>query len=71
MIASWFVAAILPVSQSLGGYAKLSPFYYYANLHQRPIIDGVAWDNLGVLAAIAAVFIAASVWAFRRRDLRG
>jgi ABC-type transport system involved in multi-copper enzyme maturation permease subunit len=67
----WMMATFLVVNESLAKFQKLSAFYYYSSFDHRPLIDGVSWGNLSVLAAATAVLLGASVWAFDRRDLRG
>ncbi len=69
MTVAFGVANFLPLSETWGGWAKASPFYYYAN--HLPLDNGFAWGYIGVLAAASAVFVALSVWAFQRRDLKG
>ncbi|MBN2176506.1 MAG: ABC transporter permease subunit [Demequinaceae bacterium] len=69
MIASYAVANFLPLSPTWGGWAKASPFHYYAS--HLPLENGFAWGYLGILTAASAAFVGASVWAFRRRDLKG
>lgn len=69
LTVSYAVASFLPLSETWGGWAKASPFYYYAS--HMPLDNGFAWGYLGVLAAASAVFVGLSVWAFQRRDLKG
>ncbi|NQV06568.1 ABC transporter permease subunit [bacterium] len=60
--------AYLPLSDSLAGLARWTPFYYY--LTSDPFNTGMHWGHAGVLAAIAVVLIGVAVFAFERRDLR-
>lgn len=60
--------ALMPLSDSLAGYAKWSPFYYY--LGSDPLMEGMNWVHGLVLAGIAAVFVWGAVLLFDRRDLR-
>jgi ABC-2 type transport system permease protein len=64
----FLVNAFLPLTNSLGGWAKLSPFYYY--LSSDPLMTGMHWGHGAVLAALTVVLVAASVWLFQHRDLR-
>lgn len=59
--------SLLPLNEDLADFAKLSPFYYY--LTGDPMVNGLDWSHVGVLAAISFVLIALSVVLFNRRDL--
>jgi len=60
--------AFLMLSDSLAGYAKWSPSYYY--LTSDPLMTGMDWGHGAVLAGLTLVLVAASVALFQRRDLR-
>lgn len=60
--------AFLPLSDSLAGYARWSPFYYY--LTSDPLVNGMPWGHGAVLAGLAIGLVAGSVVLFGRRDLR-
>jgi ABC-2 type transport system permease protein len=60
--------ALLPFSDTLVGYAKASPFYYY--LTSDPLMNGMHWGHGAVLTVLTVVLIALSVVLFQRRDLR-
>ena len=60
--------AFLPFSDRLGGWAKVSPFYYY--LSSDPLVNGMHWGHGALLAGLAVALIALSVMLFQRRDLR-
>ncbi len=60
--------ALLPLSDSLAGYAKWSPFYYY--LGSDPLVEGMNWAHGLVLAGLAAGLAWLAVFLFDRRDLR-
>jgi len=60
--------AFLPLTDTLGGYAKWSPFYYY--LSSDPLINGMHWGHGAVLSGLAVGLVALSVVLFDRRDLR-
>jgi ABC-2 type transport system permease protein len=66
-LAFHVVASFLPLSDSLAGYAKWSPFYYY--LSSDPLMNGMPWGHAAVLTAILAVLIGTAVLLFDRRDL--
>lgn len=60
--------ALFPLSDSLAGYAKWSPFHYY--LGSDPLINGMNWVHGAVLAGLAVGFVWLAVVLFDRRDLR-
>ncbi len=60
--------AFLPLSDSVAGYARWSPFYYY--LTSDPLMNGMHWGHGALLAGLAVALIALSVVLFQRRDLR-
>jgi ABC-2 type transport system permease protein len=60
--------AFLPLDESLAGYAKWSPFYYY--LSSDPLNNGMPWGHGALLAGLAVGLVALSVGLFQRRDLR-
>lgn len=62
------IAAFLPFSERLAGYARWSPFHYY--LSSDPLINGMPWGHAAVLTALTGALIALSVVLFNRRDLR-
>lgn len=60
--------AFLPLDDSLAGYAKWSPFYYY--LSSDPLNNGMDWGHGALLTGLAVGLVALSVGLFQRRDLR-
>ena len=60
--------SFLLINESLAGYARWSPFYYY--LSSDPLNDGMHWGHGGVLFALSVGLVALSVVLFQRRDLR-
>jgi len=64
----YLVNAFFPLSDSLAGYARWSPFYYY--LTNDPLNTGMPWSDAGLLAALTVIPIVIAVIAFERRDLR-
>jgi len=65
---TYIVNAFLPLSQNFGGWAKMSPFYYY--LGGDPLLEGLNWIHAGVLSGLAVALFALSIVLFERRDLR-
>jgi ABC-2 type transport system permease protein len=67
-IALHVLNALLPLNDSLIGYARWSPFYYY--LSSDPLNNGMHWGHGAVLGALALLLTAGAVIVFERRDLR-
>jgi ABC-2 type transport system permease protein len=64
----YILNAFLPLSDSLAGLARWSPFYYY--LTSDPLNNGMHWGHAGILAGLTAILLVAAVVLFERRDLR-
>ncbi len=64
----YILNAFLPLSDSVAGLARWSPFYYY--LSSDPLNTGMHWGHAAVLLALAGGLVALSVVLFQRRDLR-
>ncbi len=60
--------AFLPLSDSVAGLARWTPFYYY--LTSDPLNNGMHWGHGLILAVLAAALVALAVALFERRDLR-
>ncbi len=67
-LIAFVVNALLPFSNNLSGYAKLSPFYYY--LGNDPLVNGMHWGHGAVLIGLTIGLVALAVALFERRDLR-
>jgi ABC-2 type transport system permease protein len=65
---SYLAASFLPLSESLAGYTKWLPFYYY--LSSDPLLRGMDWGHGGILAGLTLGLVVLSVILFQRRDLR-
>ena len=65
---SYLAAAFLPLSESVAGYAKWSPFYYY--LSSDPLLTGMDWGHGAIFAGLTLGLVALSVVLFQRRDIR-
>ncbi len=66
--AMYLLNSLAAFSDALEGLAAWSPYHYY--LTSEPLVNGMPWGDAGILAAITVVLLAASVWAFERRDIR-
>ncbi len=68
LIISYLGAGILPLVESLADLARLFPWYYFKE--GQPVLHGVAWGDLGVLAGLSLLLFAVAVVGVNRRDLR-
>jgi beta-exotoxin I transport system permease protein len=66
---AYMVSVLLPINADLADWAQLSPWHYYWG--DNPLVNGINWLNLGVMAAIGLVMFVLAIVAFRRKDLRG
>jgi ABC-2 type transport system permease protein len=64
---AYFANAFLPVSATLSGWARLSPFFWYGQ--NQPLSNGIDWGDAAVLAGIAVVLVGLAAVAFQRRDV--
>jgi len=64
---SYIVATMLPISEDFATWAKVSPWFYYWG--DVPLVNGVNWGYLGVMALIASVAFGSAIAVFQRRDL--
>ena len=67
-LALHLLNAFLPLSDSLAGFAKGSPFYYY--LTNDPLNNGMNWGHGALLAVLFVGLVGLSVALFDRRDVR-
>ena len=68
LIVSYLGAGILPLVESLADLARLFPWYYFKA--GQPVVNGAAWDDLGVLAGLSLLLFAVALVGVNRRDLR-
>lgn len=68
VLVSYITASFLPLSDTLTGYAKWSPYYYYTG--SEPMINGLNLGHVAVLGIMAVAFFILSIYLFQRRDLR-
>ena len=67
LVASYFITSLARIDSNLEGVNRFSPMQYYQS---GGAISGLDWNNLIILFAISAVFIAIAWVLFERRDLR-
>jgi ABC-2 type transport system permease protein len=65
--AAYFLYSISNGVDALRDLRYATPFYYYGS--GRSLSEGVTWWHVAVLLAIAAAFIALTLWTFQRRDI--
>ncbi|MCP5024947.1 MAG: ABC transporter permease subunit [Actinomycetia bacterium] len=63
----YLMNSFLPLNDSVAGYARWSPFYYY--LDSNPLVNGLHLGHAAVLTAISVALLGLSVMLFQRRDL--
>ena len=68
MILSYFAVGLLPLIDGLSGLARIFPWYYFDS--SDPVMNGVDWGHIGILAALSVGFVIAAVVGVNRRDLR-
>lgn len=68
-VVAYFTWSFFPLSETFAAWAVLSPFQLY--LGSDPLATGMDWADAGVLTAIFAILVVASIPLFDRRDLRG
>lgn len=64
----YIVSTFFPLNESLAGYAKWSPYYYY--LSSDPLLTGMDWGHGAILAGLTLGLVLLSVFLFQHRDLR-
>jgi ABC-2 type transport system permease protein len=67
MVTMYLVDALSSIVDGLNAIRPLSMFRYY--MGDDPLTKGINLPDAGVLVAVAAVFLAAALFAFERRDL--
>lgn len=66
-VLGYLANSFLPQIEGLQWTEKLSPFYWY--LGGDPLVNGLDWAGIGLLAGFSAVLVALGTWRFSRRDL--
>jgi ABC-2 type transport system permease protein len=59
--------SFLPQIEGLKWTQEVSPFYWY--LGGQPLVNGLDWAGIGLLAGVSAVLVALGTWRFSRRDI--
>ena len=66
-LAAYVVKTYAPLVEAMKGYQKLSPFYY--SNAAKPLVNGLNYGDVAVLAVLIALFALAGLVAFERRDI--
>ncbi|MCZ7534233.1 MAG: ABC transporter permease [Acidimicrobiia bacterium] len=66
---AYILAAMLPLFEGAADWAKISPWFYYWG--DNPLVGGVNWGYIGIMAAITAALFVAAGYLFTKRDLPG
>lgn len=66
-VLGYLANTFLPQIEGLVWTRNLSPFYWY--LGGEPLINGLQWSGVGLLAGFAALLTALGVLRFQRRDI--
>jgi len=67
LVVSFLGAGLLPLFDGWENVAKIFPWHYIDGT--SPLVNGVSWAQVAILAAASAVLLAAGAAAFVRRDL--
>ncbi len=68
-VLSFLIYTFAPLLDGLTSLARVSPWFYFTTA--QPLRSGASPGHLLVLAAAAAVVLTATLFCYRRRDLRG
>ena len=68
MVLSFFAVGVLPLVQGAEDWVKAFPWYYFTG--SDPLLNGVEWGHIGVLAGACVVLGAAALVGVGRRDLK-
>jgi ABC-2 type transport system permease protein len=66
-LASYLLNSLGSSVAALQPYRKLSPFYWY--IDNRPLLNGFDALHVATMLGVAALLVAAAVWALQRRDV--
>lgn len=69
MLAGFVGTGLLPAIEGSGRLVEALPWYYFDG--SQPLLNGIHWGHLAVLAGSSVVFLAVGVVGLNRRDLRG
>jgi ABC-2 type transport system permease protein len=67
-VATFLVNSLGTITDWMERVRVVSPFFYYDS--NRPLVEGIDWLNVVVLAGASVLLLLAALWAFPRRDIR-
>ncbi len=68
MVVSFVAVGVLPLVKGAEDFVKAFPWYYFNGAD--PLLNGVSWGHVGLLAAGTVVFAVVGLLGIERRDLR-
>lgn len=68
MLVGYLGASIFPLIESLTGWAKIFPWYYFSG--SSPVVNGINWGHTAVLGAIIVGGFGIALVGVVRRDLK-
>lgn len=68
-VVTWFMFSFLSISETTEFLTSMSPWQWY--LGGDPVLNGVDWSGVALLAGTSVVLLAVSIPLFKRRDLHG
>ena len=68
LVISFLGAGLLPLFDGWQNWAKIFPWYYIKA--SQPLINGVDWSHVALIAAFTAALLVLAWWGVGRRDLR-
>jgi len=67
LVANYLMVGLANMNEDLQAIVDFTPLHFYQGGYAA---DGLKWDWLGGLLAVAAVLVLLAWWRFRRRDIR-
>jgi len=68
MLVGYLGASLLPLTENLGEWAKIFPWYYFSG--GNPVVNGTDWGHTAVMGGMIVAFFAVAFVGVVRRDLK-
>jgi len=68
MLIGYLGASLLPLTENLGDWARVFPWYYFSG--SNPVVNGTDWGHITVMAGMIVAFFGLAFVGLIRRDLR-